>query len=619
MIFLALVGIIFATDPLTVRDLSIEYLRTFDCEIAPEKAYLVDQAEILFTKMAVMESRNQNEDRLKIMIGWTDFVASILDRTDLEERDINIISGEMIQIEPFNRFFNLTSVSIELHYRILGLTGIDVLSHMHPDTIDNQALIRSILKKVSLSTIEIFDDSHRWLVDKSPNQLVFMDHAATFLINDCLRIQEGNPDVLIICYPMHSLLRMDLTGMTVKDLMMGPQYEAFERTVETLRPLSGAYYTRINFYELFVMKRKLNPGSVTSIIERLLATVETIGAGLYYPWVELGGANTALKAITDCVPGNQKDVELDDKPIDGGLASVSLRAVLSRLELTSIPNFGAIRETLDAWRGSGPTPHLMLIVVRELLKQSELRDGDSFIDRSFKGLSVYIPTGPSQLNFLISKDPRIKYEVTEEYADIMERFRRPSFLFKSIRPHFNALLELCMPGTNHPLEHRERVVNQASRILFFEKIKRLVDINFIPELVQSVLSLPCHHPDIEREFRELRLEISATRDPGSRMTGEAMSWIFELSNLIPSHIIMYNFEFEKRSRLEEIADLCNSLIALPNMRTRHFSPQQFETLNASKNELVVAMREARLDTVSAETIGSLIHVLGALIQEFSRE
>jgi hypothetical protein len=60
MIFPALIGMIFATDPLTVRDLSSEYLRTFDCEIAPEKPFLVDQAEILFTKMAVMESRNQN-------------------------------------------------------------------------------------------------------------------------------------------------------------------------------------------------------------------------------------------------------------------------------------------------------------------------------------------------------------------------------------------------------------------------------------------------------------------------------------------------------------------------------------------------------------------------------
>jgi hypothetical protein len=175
MILLALIGICFATDPLTVRDMSIEYLRTFDCEIATEKTLLVNQTDILLTKMAEMESRNPNEDRLKIMHGWTDFVASILDRTDLEERDINIISGEMMKIEPFDRFFNLTSVIIELHYRILREAGIDVLSQMPPDTIDNQDFIHSILMKVSLSTITIFDDSHRWLVDKSRNHsfLVF--------------------------------------------------------------------------------------------------------------------------------------------------------------------------------------------------------------------------------------------------------------------------------------------------------------------------------------------------------------------------------------------------------------------------------------------------------------
>jgi hypothetical protein len=320
MIRLALIGICFATDPLTVRDMSIEYLRTFDCEIAPEKTFLVDQADILLTKMAVMESRNPNEDKLKIMHGWTDFIASVLDRTDLEERDINIISGQMMKIEPFDRFLALTSVIIELHYRILGLTGLDVLSIMPSDTIENQDLIHSILMKVSLSTILRLKDSHRWLVDKSRTQLEFMDSAATILVNDCLRIQVAHPDVLIICYPMHSLLTMDLSGMTVSDLMMGEQFVEFERMVETVRSLSAAYPKRVNLYELFVSKRRLNHLTVSTIMDELISEVSSLTSGRHFPDEEVSEAMESLKQVSISVPGLETNTHTDESPVGISLA-----------------------------------------------------------------------------------------------------------------------------------------------------------------------------------------------------------------------------------------------------------------------------------------------------------
>jgi hypothetical protein len=186
-------------------------------------------------------------------------------------------------------------------------------------------------------------------------------------------------------------------------------------------------------------------------------------------------------------------------------------------------------------------------------------------------------------------------------------------------------LELALPDTKHP-EKWERVVHQASRILFLEQIKPCVEINFIPELATSVLSLPCYDPDIEREFRALLLERSAVNVPLEWATEEAIFRIFELAKLIPSYIIIHNSEVGIRSRLEEIAVLCKSLIANPNMRTRHFSIKQFETLYASKNEVVVELRGSTLDTVSAETRGNLAEALGnmsqilaSLITEFSRE
>jgi hypothetical protein len=604
MIFLALIWIIFATDPLTVRDLSIEYLRTFDCEIAPEKAFLVNQAEFLLTKLAVMESRYLNEDRLTIMHGWTDFVASLLDRTDLEERDINIISAQMMQIQPFDRFYNLTSVIIELHFRILGLTGIDVLSIMPSETIENQSLIHSILAKVSVSTIAMFHDAHRWLVDKSPHQLEFMDHAATFLINDCLRIQAANPTVLMLCYPMHSLLRMDLKGMTVNDLMMGPQYEKFERLFETFRPLFGSYQTRVNFYEDFAVKRKMNPGAVTTVFDHLISLIERLGSS--YLMDNLRRTEQALLEVTEGVPCSYINGHNDDVPVGGGLAKLSFKAVLSFMELSTDSNMEAIRAILAAWDKTEPSPSLMLIVLGELLGLVHLK-GEKPVDRCFYYLSRYIRIEISQINRLnYSNDPRTHLNLDEKFVGIIERFRRPSFLYKSLDPHFHSVLSISMTLFDPAVETQKRVVDQASRILAVEQCKPIIDAVLIPEHSNSVVSF-FYRSDIDRELEALRLEILQTRDALSWSTAWGLARLDGIVEQIQILFIFYDLDVETRSHLEDIIVLCNRLVSLPNMRTRRFTKEQVEAFLTKFHEIKLAVRGRHPPAISAGYIENLRH------------
>jgi hypothetical protein len=492
MIIYALFGICFGTDSLLVRDVSIEYLRTFDYEKAPEKVFLVNQAEILFTKLAVMESRYLNEDRLKIMHGWTDFVASMLDRTDLEDRDLNIISGQMMNIQRFDRFSNLTSVIIELHYNILGETGIDVLSQMPPDTIENQDLIHSILMKVSLSTILKLNDSHRWLVDKSRTQLEFMDSAATILVNDCLRIQKTNPDVFIICYPMHSLLRMDLSGMTVSDLMMGEQYVEFELMVETVRSLSAGYPKRANLYELFVSKRRINHLTVSTIMDQLISGVSSLNSGRHFPDEEVSEAMVSLERVTVSVAiqGLQTNTEdIDESPVGGSLAILSLNTLLSQMQKSNIPNKEELQQILQDWLQSEPTPFLMMAITRELVKN--LSSGFRwFSDRCLVSISKYFQIRRKRIDVLrYANDPRISREVKESCLELIEEFRRPSLLFKSIRPHFQALLRIAASHSVPSREEIDRLVLNATQMLSIEESKPLIEISFNPELYRSILSL----------------------------------------------------------------------------------------------------------------------------------
>jgi hypothetical protein len=90
---------------------------------------------------------------------------------------------------------------------------------------------------------------------------------------------EDRVNVFTVCYPMHSLLGMDISGMTLTNLIIDLEYIFIEACFARDSESDIVILTRIGFNELLVRKRKINPEKVRYITKRFVFESKEQGPG----------------------------------------------------------------------------------------------------------------------------------------------------------------------------------------------------------------------------------------------------------------------------------------------------------------------------------------------------
>jgi hypothetical protein len=475
MFILIYVGVSLATDPFVIRDSLVEGLRYFAEDSTPEKAYFVDRVEDMLIEMAFCSSDAQD---IIIMEGFASFAKHVILLDDIEERTVNRISKIIAEHGIMNRKESWIperlppiDLLIRCGYDILTQTNMDMFELTPSDTIPNQNVIHRILKNIASSIFPYPLTAYRALpVERmgrmTGTQLLRIENLSIQLKQDCLRFMLSNPDRFIICLPMHSLLRLDVSGMAVEDLLIGEELEYVQASIwDLIRPrmelhekLREIFLGMLDIYELVVEKRRINRREVSRILKeapKRAANYKKVWDFFEYAIFEpLRRVERSQEPDATLQAFVQPALELS--PVD--ISDMILDAVLLRFD-TSCDHHSQKKALISDWRLKASS--------YDKLRMSYWVSSSGVLDSLNRGKGVEelpsefnIMMEDSQFHRLLAKsDPRIvsygmslrDADFSDEMWETLNRLRRLSLKHKSLEPLFHEFCHSSSIDLNHSL------------------------------------------------------------------------------------------------------------------------------------------------------------------------
>jgi hypothetical protein len=269
MIYIFVLGCALATDMPSLKESTSKYLRALTWGGAPEKSYLVDRTEDLLTEIVLGSAV---EEGIRYMGAITSFVEQVLLRDDLDERTINLLSRSIENKGVLDGTFredattSPADLTVCLAYQVLVKTGIDMFSVIPPNTIPHQDLIGEILRNYAISTFFMSPTASSRLSRMSSRELEHIADLSWHIKEDCARIVRSNSSRLIPCYPMYALLDIDVSDMTLEDILMGRELEMIEGLLWDRFGFRDDLVWMLKEFRLILEARRKNPAEVATIL-----------------------------------------------------------------------------------------------------------------------------------------------------------------------------------------------------------------------------------------------------------------------------------------------------------------------------------------------------------------
>jgi hypothetical protein len=482
-------GFTLATNLGPIKEVSMNFLRTIPVNSAVEKIYLVDRVEDILTELALPPySHTSFESRAPIMEAFTAFVEFILNSDDINEKRINDISWILEDYSIWNLSRGLeerdqfSSVLIEISQRILITTGIDMLLHIPDETIPNQALIQRLVDRISKTTTRSGLIRFKNLASLPRVALEHMDDLSMLLLSDCHRMIASNPGRVMHCYPMYSLLEMDVSTLGFSDVFMGPELEQLEAMVSDFCTIKKHdFWLRNEVYKQIIAKRKVNPQAVSEVLREALQDASK-GLGetrLYYGIENMidrieelvdppnSDQNGHIDGFVDprnsdqnghidgLVDPSHSEAGVEDLPVERDIARMVLDAVLTKLGEQS-SRYPSLALRVGEWIPEASSYEIMALVnylispVNHLISPFDAQE-----DRFGVGLAQdfnILLSDEYHISLLGTGDPgfrKLQYElsangrastfINDEGFDILNRYRRISFGLRGIVPYVSTL------------------------------------------------------------------------------------------------------------------------------------------------------------------------------------
>ena len=463
---------------------SMEDLRQICSFDRPEKAFLINVAEEFLIQFEIFWPPELTKDR--VLNGWIKLVSHIVETDEITEQQSNIVANELFEYK-FYHYPRFLRHLLDSNYRILIRTGLNILSIMPPDTIENQFFISRIVELVCLT---IDGECEPWTL-QILSQLSSGELEATVKLfeemhSHYVSLQMDNPDVAIDYFPMSAFLG----HWRILDSIWFPiEFVILQRRIQSYR-----YEPRKEGGKLLWLYRESNirrlkdPKGVETIIQCLVGRITNTP-------MNLEGISEEIHNTVQIIAGNQK-MNPDCGPVQP-LRQEVFHRIGERPQETTVLNIlywitqdrEVVSKVSLELKKLSPVQILRIGTIFQMYYDSLgspikfqniafeagfhwFRDGDE-VDRGF-------------LDLLTSNDPRISKQLLEssiekwnlKVVNFLKKYRYQSFNNERLQYVVKEFVSRIYDREYTPISDNTKWNQMAQPILDTAEVEELLEISF---------------------------------------------------------------------------------------------------------------------------------------------